>query len=193
MQNLDNFLLRASEIILGALKKLDEQKGLDRVLFIQDDNDIIIGSLTDGDIRRALIKGAALTDVVFSVMQSGFQFITTEEQDVIAKVKRLRELNLKVIPVLDKDGRIIKVQNLSQLRSILPLDAVLMAGGKGERLRPLTEKTPKPLLPVGDKCIIDHNIDRLISYGVEHISVTCNYLKEQLYEHFGAQAERSVC
>ena len=117
-------------------------------------------------------------------MQSGFQFITTEEQDVIAKVKRLRELNLKVIPVLDKDGRIIKVQNLSQLRSILPLDAVLMAGGKGERLRPLTEKTPKPLLPVGDKCIIDHNIDRLISYGVEHISVTCNYLKEQLYEHF---------
>ena len=184
MQNLDNFLLRASEIILGALKKLDEQKGLDRVLFIQDDNDIIIGSLTDGDIRRALIKGAALTDVVSSVMQSGFQFITTEEQDVIAKVKRLRELNLKVIPVLDKDGRIIKAQNLSQLRSILPLDAVLMAGGKGERLRPLTEKTPKPLLPVGDKCIIDHNIDRLISYGVEHISVTCNYLKEQLYEHF---------
>ena len=119
MQNLDNFLLRASEIILGALKKLDEQKGLDRVLFIQDDNDIIIGSLTDGDIRRALIKGAALTDVVSSVMQSGFQFITTEEQDVIAKVKRLRELNLKVIPVLDKDGRIIKISVSSDLSSLL--------------------------------------------------------------------------
>ena len=59
-----------------------------------------------------------------------------------------------------------------------------MAGGKGERLRPLTEKTPKPLLPVGDKAIIDHNVDRLISYGVEHISVTVNYLKEQIEEHF---------
>ena len=59
-----------------------------------------------------------------------------------------------------------------------------MAGGKGERLRPLTLETPKPLLKVGDKCIIDHNIDRLISYGVKHISVTVNYLKEQIEEHF---------
>ena len=59
-----------------------------------------------------------------------------------------------------------------------------MAGGKGERLRPLTEKTPKPLLPVGDKAIIDHNIDRLISNGVKHINVTVNYLGEQLEEHF---------
>ena len=59
-----------------------------------------------------------------------------------------------------------------------------MAGGKGERLRPLTLKTPKPLLKVGGKCIIDHNIDRLISYGVKHISVTVNYLKEQIEEHF---------
>lgn len=60
----------------------------------------------------------------------------------------------------------------------------VMAGGKGVRLCPLTEKTPKPLLPVGDKAIVDHNIDRLISYGIQHISVTVNYLKEQLEEHF---------
>jgi NDP-sugar pyrophosphorylase family protein len=59
-----------------------------------------------------------------------------------------------------------------------------MAGGKGERLRPLTEKTPKPLLPVGGKAIIDHNIDRLIANGVKHINVTVNYLGEQLEEHF---------
>ena len=59
-----------------------------------------------------------------------------------------------------------------------------MAGGKGERLRPLTEKIPKPLLKVGSKCIIDHNVDRLISYGVQHINVTVNYLGEQLEEHY---------
>ena len=79
---------------------------------------------------------------------------------------------------------LIRLYNLRNLRSVLPVDAILMAGGKGERLRPLTEKKPKPLLPVGDKCIIDYNVDSLISYGIEHISVTCNYLKEQLYEHF---------
>ena len=66
----------------------------------------------------------------------------------------------------------------------LPIDAVLMAGGKGERLRPLTEKTPKPLIKVGDKCIIDYNIDRLLSYGLNHISVTVNYLGDQIEEHF---------
>ena len=59
-----------------------------------------------------------------------------------------------------------------------------MAGGKGERLRPLTEKTPKPLIKVGDKAIIDYNIERLISYGLKNISVTINYLGEQLEEHF---------
>ena len=73
--------------------------------------------------------------------------------------------------------QIVDVVNLKKQKSYLPIDAVLMAGGKGRRLRPLTEKTPKPLLKVGNKCIIDYNIDRLISYGVRHLSVTVNYLK----------------
>lgn len=184
MQNLDAFLLYQNEMVLAALKKLDEQKGLEKVLFIQDKESRVVGSLTDGDVRRALIKGASLTDAVIGIMHSDFQHIITSEYDVVSKIKRLRESNIKIIPVLDDNGRLLKVRNLTKLKSILPLDAVLMAGGKGERLRPLTEKTPKPLLLVGDKCIIDHNIDRLILYGVEHINVTCNYLKEQLYEHF---------
>ena len=64
-----------------------------------------------------------------------------------------------------------------------------MAGGKGERLRPLTEKTPKPLLPVGDKAIIDYNVDNLIYHGIKHISVTVNYLKEQIEEHFATERD----
>jgi NDP-sugar pyrophosphorylase family protein len=79
---------------------------------------------------------------------------------------------------------IVEIINLEIYSTRLPIDAVLMAGGKGERLRPLTEKTPKPLLPVGGKAIIDHNIDRLIANGVKHINVTVNYLGEQLEEHF---------
>jgi NDP-sugar pyrophosphorylase family protein len=79
------------------------------------------------------------------------------------------------------------VCNLKKQKSKLPVDAILMAGGKGERLRPLTETTPKPLLKVGDKCIIDHNVDRLVDYGVKNIHVTVNYLKEQLISHFEEQ------
>ena len=91
---------------------------------------------------------------------------------------------MKLVPILDIDNHIVDIINLEKYKTRLPFDAVMMAGGKGERLRPLTEKTPKPLLPVGDKAIIDHNVDRLIDYGVKHISVTVNYLKEQLEEHF---------
>ena len=91
---------------------------------------------------------------------------------------------MKLVPILDDEKHIVDIINLDKYKTRLPVDAVLMAGGKGERLRPLTEKTPKPLLPVGDKAIIDHNVDRLISYGIQHINITINYLKEQIEEHY---------
>lgn len=88
---------------------------------------------------------------------------------------------------MDAQQHIVGVFNLMKYKNIMPIDAVLMAGGKGERLRPLTEHTPKPLLPVGDKVIIDYNIDNLCFYGIKNISVTVNYLKEQLEEHFATE------
>ena len=117
-------------------------------------------------------------------MHRNFNYMKVEELDDVKELKRQKELNMKLVPILDKEKHIVEIVNFEKVKTRLPIDAVLMAGGKGERLRPLTEKTPKPLLPVGDKAIIDHNIDRLISYGVKHINVTVNYLKEQLEEHF---------
>ena len=93
-------------------------------------------------------------------------------------------MKMRLVPILDEEYQIIDIVNLEKYKTKLPVDAVIMAGGKGERLRPLTETIPKPLLKVGDKAIIDYNVDRLIDYGVDHISVTVNYLKEQLEEHF---------
>ena len=145
----------------------------------------MVGSLTDGDIRRGLISSAELTDSVSTIMHRDFKFIKQEEYDV-AHLKSFRDHRIMFIPILDEENHVVDVVNLNKFKSKLPIDAVLMAGGKGERLRPLTEKTPKPLLEVGGKCIIDYNIDRLISYGVEHINVTVNYLAEQLEEHFAA-------
>ena len=152
------------------------------LLVVNADNQMV-GSLTDGDIRRGLISGAQLTDEVSTIMHRDFKYIKQSEFDV-ALLKSFRDRRILFIPILDKENHIVEVLNLQKYKSHLPIDAVLMAGGKGERLRPLTEKTPKPLLPVGDKCIIDHNIDRLISYGVEHLNVTVNYLGEQIEEHF---------
>lgn len=170
--------------LIEALSKINSLRPEPLVLFVLDDEDRLVGTLTDGDSRRALIAGASLHDNVEKIMHKNFNFMRVEDIDDVKEIKRQRELKMRLVPVLDNEKHIVEIINLESHKSRLPIDAVLMAGGKGERLRPLTEKTPKPLLKVGDKCIIDHNIDRLIDYGVKHISVTVNYLKEQLEEHF---------
>ena len=177
------YIIFSSVTILDALKALDGTSHDWQTLFVVDDEERMAGTLTDGDIRRGLIRGAALEDAVSTVMHTDFKFVREGENDAF-QLKAFRENQLFFVPVLDADNHIVRVYNLIKYHNFLPIDAVLMAGGKGERLRPLTDKTPKPLLPVGDKAIIDHNVDRLISYGIKHINVTVNYLGEQLEEHF---------
>lgn len=177
------YIIGESSTIREALMALDGNTHDWQTLFVVDKDDCMVGTLTDGDIRRGLIMGAALEDSVNSVMHRNFKFVREGQIDA-RLLKEFRSKQIYFIPVLDETNHIVRVCNLIKYHNFLPIDAVLMAGGKGERLRPLTEKTPKPLLPVGDKAIIDHNVDRLISFGIKHISVTVNYLGEQLEEHY---------
>lgn len=176
-------VIKEHATILEALVAINRITSNGESLVVVNESQQMVGSLTDGDIRRGLISGAELTDSVSTIMHRDFKFIKQEEYDV-AHLKEFRDNHIMFIPILDEQKHVLDVINLNKFKSKLPIDAVLMAGGKGERLRPLTEKTPKPLLEVGGKCIIDHNIDRLISYGVEHINVTVNYLAEKMEEHF---------
>lgn len=177
------FIITESSTIKDALIAINDITHDGESLVVVNSEQEIIGTLTDGDIRRGLIAGAELTDSVCKIMHTDFKFINQTNFDV-AHLKSFRDQRIMFIPILDEQKHVVDVINLNKFKSKLPIDAVLMAGGKGERLRPLTEKTPKPLLEVGGKCIIDQNVDRLISYGVEHIDVTVNYLAEQLEEHF---------
>lgn len=181
--SVEKYIIYQKATIKEALVALDGNTHDWQTLFVLDESDRMVGTLTDGDVRRGLINGAALEDKVGTIMHRNYKFICEGQNDA-QQLKAFREKQVFFIPVLDADNHVVRVCNLIKYYNFLPFDAVLMAGGKGERLRPLTEKTPKPLLPVGDKPIIDHNIDRLISYGVKHISVTVNYLGEQLEEHF---------
>lgn len=188
-----NHLIKQSITLLEALGRINSVAPEPLVLFVVDGQDRMVGTLTDGDSRRALIAGESVTDKVEKIMHRDFNYMRVEDIDDVKEIKRQRDLKMRLVPVLDAEKHIIEIINLEKYNSRLPFDAVLMAGGKGERLRPLTLETPKPLLKVGDKCIIDHNIDRLISYGVKHISVTVNYLKEQIEEHFsGPRGEVKV-
>ena len=179
------FIIHENETLLSALKQINRLVMPDpMVLFVIDSRDRMVGTLTDGDSRRALIAGVSINDTINHVMHRNFNSLTEGIDYDVLHLHDQREKKMKLVPILDKERHIIDIINLERYKSWLPLDAVLMAGGKGERLRPLTEKTPKPLLPVGDKAIIDHNVDRLISYGVKHINVTVNYLKEQIEAHY---------
>jgi len=179
-----NYTIKDSSNIIDTLAALNELSDAGLTLFVRDKDNKVIGAVTDGDIRRTLIAGSKLTDSVTIAINENFSYFKASDKDNVLKYKEYKGKLLHIIPVLDDNGRLVDVVDMKAQQAILPIDAVLMAGGKGERLRPLTENTPKPLLPVGDKTIIDHNVDRLISYGINHISVTVNYLKEQLEEHF---------
>lgn len=180
-----NSIISNTSSILHALEMLE--KGVDNnytLFVVEGANGRLRGTLTDGDIRRHLINNGLVSDVVELAMNRHFKAIHEGEPTFIAHLHQLKDIGIRVIPILDKDDNIVSVIDLVHYKSHLPIDAVLMAGGKGERLRPLTEKIPKPLVPIGNKAIIDYNIERLISYGVKSIYVTVNYLKEQLEEHF---------
>ena len=183
MVDKNKHIITTKATIKDALVALDALKTKDLNLFVIGEEGVVLGSISDGDIRRGLINGAQLDSPVTSVMNTSFMSFSCGEVD-LEKLRYCKSKGMSLVPALDASGRIEFIYNIRQLKSILPIDAVLMAGGKGERLRPLTEKTPKPLLPVGGKAIIDHNIDRLISYGVKHINVTVNYLGEQIETHF---------
>ena len=167
---------------LEALAAVNESRNL--TVFITDENGSLLGTLTDGDVRRYLLKGGQLTDCVENAAHKNFAKVLVDDKDILRTLRTFKSKGIKQVPCVDQKGKIIDVYDLVAYKSHLPIDAVLMAGGKGERLRPLTEKIPKPLVKVGDKCIIDYNIDRLIEFGVKNISVTVNYLKEQLHDHF---------
>lgn len=183
MIDLNTYCIPQTATIREALKQINETSGIGQMLFVLNDKQQVVATLSDGDIRRGLIAGHELNESVEQIMFRNFRYLQ-DGNIQIEQLRQYREQQLPIVPILDKDGRLCDIINLRKQKSLLPIDAVIMAGGKGERLRPLTLTTPKPLLPVGNKAIIDHNVDRLISYGVEHISVTVNYLAEQLEAHY---------
>lgn len=165
-----------------ALAAINALSGESMTLFAIDLGNHLVGTVTDGDIRRALLRGVALTDPVSKAMHRKFLAIHPKD-NVLSRMAEGRKRKLSLLPLLDKEGHILEILDLRTVKTMLPIDAVLMAGGKGERLRPLTLKTPKPLLPVGGKPIIDYNLEELERCGVKRIFITTNYLADKIEKY----------
>ena len=159
-------------------------------LFVLNDDNKLIGTLTDGDIRRGFLRGLDLSGKTSEFMTTEYRTIDNSES--VSEFKTIRNVGIRLLPELDDSGHIQKVYDLKTRKSNLPLECVIMAGGRGERLRPLTDDTPKPMLGIGGKPILEHNIDQLISYGIEKIYITILYLGQQIMDYFGDGSAKGI-
>lgn len=186
MSNTTDIHIISSDIsVREALRRLNSLSGQTMTLFLTESpGQRLVGSLTDGDVRRALIGGLSLEASVSEAANHSPRFIRSNDGEMVDSLRELRRSGISLVPVVDDKGAIERIIDLKATPTRLPLSAILMAGGKGERLRPMTLTTPKPLLQIEGKAIIDYNIEALARCGIEDISVTVNYLAEQLEEHF---------
>jgi len=185
----DHLILTKSKI-KDALIQLNELSQ-DAILFVVDSNDKLLGALTDGDIRRGLIKGITIDNEINDIIQFDPRFIIKGENN-LEKIIEYRDENFRILPVVDENHKVVNVINFRKIRSYLPIDAVIMAGGRGQRLQPLTDSIPKPLLKVGDKSIMEHNLHRLTLFGIDDFWVTVKYLGEQIQNYFGDGKEKNI-
>ena len=188
--NYRKHIINRDSTIKYALESLSNI-GAETILFAINDKGQLIGSLTDGDIRRGLLKGISLNSSILKIINPNPKYLRKDSYS-IDEINKLRDNNYMVVPVVNSSDIILNIISFRSLSSYLPIDVVIMAGGLGSRLKPLTDKTPKPLLKIGDKTIIDYNIDRLISFGVDDFWISVRYLADQIKDHFGNGDSRNV-
>lgn len=192
-ENIKKFLIHRDATIKEAMKKLSA--GGDKILFIMDDDDRLTGSVTDGDIRRAILSDVGLGEPVSKVMFKSPKFVKRSEANFEEKAERLVVKERRyAVPVLDGSGRIGDILFWHDFLEYHPLEShpekplsnpvVIMAGGKGTRLDPFTKILPKPLIPLGDKPIIEKIMDGFNAFGFTNFILTLNYRKEAIKMYF---------
>lgn len=188
--NYQKHLIESGKPIKEGLQRLNDLAA-DAILFVICNEGKLKGSITDGDVRRGLLRGLNMENRVDDFIQENPKFIRKGNY-TIHELIEYRTKNFKVIPVIDQEDKIVNIINFRSMSSYLPVDAVIMAGGRGQRLWPLTEKIPKPMLKVGEKPIIEHNIDRLSVYGIDDFWISLKYLGEQIEAYFETGKSKNI-
>ncbi len=183
MKNYKNILLSPTSTIKEALEVID--RGAIRIALVVDKNSKLIGTLTDGDIRRGLLKNLSLDDSIETIIFRNPTVCYIEDsKDHILDVATSNEVYQ--MPIIDKNGILIDIKDVNELLkpSLKTNRVVLMAGGLGTRLRPLTEHTPKPMLKVGNRPILETIIMNFKKYGFTNIIISVSYKSEIIEEYF---------
>lgn len=188
----NKILLKKESTIKDALVMLNNE-GLQIVLVI-DNQRKLIGTISDGDIRRGLLDKKTLDSSVLEIMNSKFIYAKKNQGEIFA-LEIMKKNSINQLPILDDFGRVIDLFLLKDLINI-PLEkknaVVIMAGGEGKRLRPLTENCPKPMLEVGGKPMLQTILESLIESGFKKFFFSVNYLKERIIDYFGDGSKWNV-
>jgi len=192
MENISEICLNYKETLINALKNLEKHNS--QIVLVIDDKGKLIGTISDGDIRRNLIIGISLETQVSEIMNKNFVSVHKDlRKHLILDIMKKKEINQ--IPVIDKDG---KVTDIILLRELIKTTkkhnnpVLIMAGGIGSRLMPFTENCPKPMLKVGEKPILEILIEQLIENGFSNFYISVNYLKEQIIKYFNDGSKWNV-
>ena len=185
MKELDKISIRPNSSVKDALDVLHSY-GV-RIVLVTDKSNFLMGTVTDGDIRRALIKRFALDSVVSDIMNSSPTVAkTTDSKEYILSL--MRNFSLLHIPIVDKDMKLINVETLEHIteKKLYDNPVFLLAGGFGKRLHPLTKETPKPLLKVGNKPILETIILQFIKHGFYNFYISTYYKSDLIKSYFGS-------
>ena len=184
-------LIHKNKNLVEGLQRLNKLRNLSRlILFVIDDNHKVVGSVTDGDIRRSIIAEQNLQKTLGEIANPDIKRLY--QTDSYQSFEKYRKLDIKILPILNSEGILVDLIDLESTQAKLPLEAVIMAGGRGKRLSPLTDTIPKPMLQLGSKPIIEHNIDRLISFGIKKIYISVKYLGEQIVDYLGDGNQKNI-
>ncbi len=170
------------------------------IVLVVDERHRLIGTVTDGDLRRAMLTRVDLGNPVEVLLEqkAGSAFSQPISaalgQDPNWYLQLLQRHSILHLPILDQEQRVVGLVTRDEFlpRQVLPLQAVIMAGGKGTRLYPLTEQTPKPMLPVGDKPLLEIIISQLRDSGIKRVNVSTHHQREKIESHFGDGREFGV-
>jgi len=171
-----------SASLLDAMKVIDNNSS--QFALVVDENSVLLGTLTDGDIRRALLRGQTLGSLCQHAMNDKFRFFTCNDGYASMQAKMKLE-EVRQMPVLNEEGKVLDLVFLDEFdKSKLPNSVVVMAGGLGKRLRPFTENCPKPMLPIGGKPMLEILLEQCIDCGFSNFYFSVNYLKNQVIDYF---------
>ncbi len=198
MSNLLELCVRREASIRDAMAAIDRgQRGM---VLVVDGLGRLEGMITDGDIRRAMLASVSLDSSIEDLLRrkSGTDFevpvtaLYGSNEDDLHDL--MRERKIRQLPLVDEHGTVMDVVTLDDFRDgeELPFQAVIMAGGFGKRLRPLTDDTPKPMLSVGGKPLMERTVKRLRDAGIRRINITTHYLPQKITNHFGDGSDFGV-